>query len=301
VLNILRRYGPTLADGMVVAEGESTSYSVVISPPDVDRSFLHSPAANDTFRAEDVEDAALAGARLLHFGYPPIMQEFYSDGGEQMRHLFQQAKTLGVLTSLDMAMPDPNSTAGRIDWIAWLEKVLPSVDIFLPSIDEIQMMLRRDLDQPVDATLLHELADQLLAMGAGVVILKLGDLGLYLKSGATSCLPESWKNRELHAPCFQVDVVGTTGAGDCTIAGFLAAVVDGANPLEALVDAVAVGACNVEVADATSGIRPISEVRNRIQSGWKRHPSIINASGDSPGWTWDEAAGVWTGPKDGKR
>jgi len=281
VLNILRRYGPTLADGMVVAEGESTSYSVVISPPNVDRSFLHSPGANDTFRAEDVEMAALAGARLFHFGYPPIMQEFYTDGGEQMSHLFQRAKTQGVLTSLDMAMPDPSSPAGRADWIAWLEKVLPSVDVFLPSIDETLLMLRRDLDQPINATLLSELADQLLAMGAGVVVLKLGDQGLYLKSGGlksgeANCLPESWQNRELQAPCFQVEVVGTTGAGDCTIAGFLAALVDGANPEEALVNAVAVGACSVEVADATSGIRPMAEVRARIQAGWQRHPSTVD-------------------------
>lgn len=277
VLNILRRYGPTLADGMVVAEGESTSYSVVISPPDVDRSFLHSPGANDTFRAEDVEATALTGARLLHFGYPPIMQEFYTDGGEQMSQLFQRAKSQDVLTSLDMAMPDPNSAAGRTDWIAWLEKVLPSVDIFLPSIDEMLLMLRRDLDQPIDAALLHELADQLLAMGAGVVVLKLGDQGLYLKSGPTDRLPESWQNRELQTPCFQVDVVGTTGAGDCTIAGFLAALVEDASPEEALVDAAAVGACSVEVADATSGIRPMSEVRARIQAGWQRHASVIDS------------------------
>jgi len=277
VLNILRRYGSTLADGMVVAEGESTSYSVVISPPDVDRSFLHSPGANDTFRAEDVEATALTGARLLHFGYPPIMQEFYTDGGEQMSQLFQRTKSQGLLTSLDMAMPDPNSAAGRTDWIAWLEKVLPSVDIFLPSIDEMLLMLRRDLDQPVDAALLHELADQLLAMGAGVVVLKLGDQGLYLKSGPTDRLPESWQNRELQTPCFQVDVVGTTGAGDCTIAGFLAALVEDASPEEALVDAAAVGAYSVEVADATSGIRPMSEVRARIQAGWQRHASVIDS------------------------
>jgi len=276
VLNILRRYGPTLADGMVVVEGESTSYSVVVSPPGVDRSFLHCPGANDTFRAEDVDLAALAGARLFHFGYPPIMREFYCDGGEQMSRLFQQAQTQGVLTSLDMAMPDSASAAGRVDWIAWLKKVLPLVDFFLPSIDETLQMLRLDLDQTVDAALLRKVSDQLLAMGAGVVLLKLGDQGLYLRSKAFQRLAPNWQHRELLAPCFQVDVVGTTGAGDSTIAGFLAALVEDANPAKAVVDAVAVGACSVEAADATCGIRPMSEVETRIAAGWTRHPPAMD-------------------------
>ncbi len=296
VLNILRRYGPDLPQGMICAETQSTSYSVVVNPPGVDRSFLHCPGANDTFRAEDVDPAALDGAQLFHFGYPPIMREFYSDRGEQMSRLFQQAKNKGLLTSLDMAMPDSNSAAGRIDWVDWLEKVLPSVDVFLPSIDETLLMLRRDLDQPINATCLRELADQLLAMGAGVVVLKLGDQGLYLRSAAVPHLATSWQHRELLAPCFEVEVVGTTGAGDSTIAGFLAALVAEAAPTEAIIDAVAVGACSVEVADATSGIRPMAEVHRRIAAGWQRRPSTLAL----PEWSWLEAKGLWASPTDGK-
>ena len=235
------------------------------------------------------------------------MQRFYEDGGRQMSQLFEQARQRGLLTTLDQAMPDANSPAGRVDWRAWLEHVLPTVDVYLPSIDETLYMLRRpkfdeltqaaggaDLGGLVDADLLQELAEELLSMGAGAVVLKRGDQGLYFKSSVSERFTELWRNRELMAPCFQVDVVGTTGAGDCTIAGFLAALVDGATPEEALVDAVAVGACSVEVADATSGIRPMAEVRERIKGGWQRRPSAV----DSSGWAWDEAAGVWTGPRD---
>src|SRR3954453_4168360 len=67
VLDAPRDRDPALAAGMVVAPGEATSYSIVISPPGVDRSFLHCPGANDTFTAEDVPDEALAGARIVHF------------------------------------------------------------------------------------------------------------------------------------------------------------------------------------------------------------------------------------------
>jgi len=308
-LSVLRKIDPRLADGMIVDPDESSSYTFVISPPGVDRSFLHCTGANDTFLAKDVDYERLAGSKLLHFGYPTLMQRFYEDGGQQMSRLFEQTRECGLLTSLDMAMPDANSPAGRVDWRSWLEHVLPSVDIYLPSIDETLYMLRRpqfdqltsqaggaDLGSLVDTNLLQELAGELLAMGAGVVVLKRGDQGLYLKSGTTDRLPKPWQNRELQTSCFQVEVVGTTGAGDCTIAGFLAAVVEDASPEEALVDAVAVGACSVEVADATSGIRPMAEIRERIEAGWDRRPSAVEA----PGWTWNEAAGVWAGPIDGE-
>jgi len=81
LLDVIRRRDPALADGMLVASGETTSYSVVISPPGLDRTFLHCAGANHTFGAADVPVDALCGARILHFGYPPVMRRFYADGG----------------------------------------------------------------------------------------------------------------------------------------------------------------------------------------------------------------------------
>ena len=47
IQNILHRYG---ADkGMIVSKQESTSYSVVIAVPGIDRIFLHNPGANNSF------------------------------------------------------------------------------------------------------------------------------------------------------------------------------------------------------------------------------------------------------------
>ena len=88
----------------------------------------------------------------------------------------------------------------------------------------------------------------------------MGDQGLYVR----------WPDRELHAPCFAVDVAGTTGSGDATIAGFLAGLVRGLSPAEVMTMAAAVGACCCEAADATSGIRPWEEVCERVAGGWKR-------------------------------
>jgi hypothetical protein len=96
------------------------------------------------------------------------------------------------------------------------------------------------------------------------------------------------------APAFQVKTVGTTGAGDCAVAGFLAALLRGYAPEGTLTATVAAGACNVEVADATSGIPSWQALHARIQQGWRRRTAEIAL----PGWRYDEAMGHYFGPHD---
>ena len=137
ILQIIRSHGERLADGMQIDPTASTSYTVMINYPGVDRIFLHCPGANDTFSADDVPYEAIRQARLFHFGYPPIMRTIYQDDGTQLVELFRRAKETGATTSLDMAFPDPASASGRADWRRILERALPQVDIFLPSVEEI--------------------------------------------------------------------------------------------------------------------------------------------------------------------
>lgn len=267
VLEILGAIAPSLAESMTVTKAGHTSYSIVISPPGVDRSFIHCPGTNDTFVAADVDVAALAGTRLFHFGYPPVMREIYQRDGQELKYLFEKARGAGCQTSLDMCMPDPKSESGRIDWRAWLSNVLPTADLFLPSIEEITFMLGHDLSRCSEPALWQQISEELLAMGTRIVVLKLGEQGLYLRTG-DDVGPGNWSHVERRQRCYAVDVAGTTGAGDCTIAGFLAAYVEGRDPAECLQTAVAVGACSVEHADSTSGVPPLETVRSRIAAGW---------------------------------
>ena len=48
---ILAQHG---AEGLLVDPDSSTSYSVVLAVPGVDRIFLHNPGANDTFSGRDI-------------------------------------------------------------------------------------------------------------------------------------------------------------------------------------------------------------------------------------------------------
>ena len=312
IRQIVAGYGDDLAGGMIVDPSVASSYTIVINPPGIDRIFLHCPGANDTFAAGDVRYALLEQARLFHFGYPPLMKQFYLDDGAPLTELFRRAKATGATTSLDMALPDPTSPAGRANWPAILRNTLPYVDIFLPSIEEILYMARRETYDDlcrqaggphilplVTPALLLDLSAQLLDLGAKVVGIKLGERGLFLRTAGRAALASlgraqpadlaSWADRALWSPCFQVDVAGTTGAGDSTIAGFLCALLRGLPAEDALNMAVAVGACNVEAADALSGVRSWDETLRRVQAGWPRRPLALEGAG----WTFDEARGVW--------
>lgn len=289
---------PALTHGLTISQEESTSYSVIISPPETDRIFLHFPGANDTFCAADINYELVAGAHLFHFGYPPIMQRMYQENGVELAAVFQKAKATGVTTSLDMAVPDPASPGGQADWRAILQWTLPYVDIFLPSIEEILYMLHRDTYEELKQTgiiesvtpdLLAGLSGEILAMGVKILVLKLGHRGLYLHTSSSGQLAEmgravpkdltGWAERILWAPCYQVQVVGTTGAGDATIAGFLAALLRDLSPSEAVTTAVAVGACNVEAADALSGLQNWQATQDRLRHGWPHLPLDLSAYG----------------------
>jgi sugar/nucleoside kinase (ribokinase family) len=320
ILDLLRSVGPKLAEEMIVTKGETSSYTVVINPPGVDRIFLHCTGANDTFDANDLKEEVLHQAGLFHFGYPPLMRRMYEDEGVTLAAMLARVKAAGATTSLDLAKPDPDSPAGKADWRLILSRALPHVDLFLPSFEEILFMLRRDLYDDLqhrhgsgdmlpfaDSHILGELADELLSMGAAVVVLKLGEYGLYMKSSSHPdriastgryrpiTVPD-WVRRELYVPCFDVRVAGTTGAGDCTIAGFLAGWVQQQPPESALISAVATGACNVERPDATSGVRAWTELQERIGSGWaQREPRLPFNRFVTDG------VAVWSGPADCKR
>jgi sugar/nucleoside kinase (ribokinase family) len=286
VRQIIASHAPHLASGITVSLETSTSYSIVISPTGSDRRFLHHPGANDDFCANDVRDEDIHDARLFHLGYPPLMARMFADNGAQLTEIFRRVKSLGLTTSLDMALPDPDSAAGHANWKTILQNTLPHVDVFLPSLDEILFMLGRNADTPLSTKLLAEVSDELLAMGAKIIVIKLGDRGLYLRVAPADVLQNmgrarpsylsTWAKYESWSPCFQVNMIGTTGSGDATIAGFLSALLRDMSPEKALNAALAVGACSVEAADALRGIRPWDETLRRINTGWQKLDSNIS-------------------------
>lgn len=295
----LRQAGDSLDEHLQVHPGEPTSYSIVLSPPGIDRSFLHCPGVNHRFDPRAMSDDQLRGADLLHFGYPPLMRRVIKDGGVALADLFGRAKGLGLMTSLDLAMPDAQGGGSAVDWRSFLARVLPQVDYFVPSVDETRAVLGLASRPGEDESDLAELATQLMNFGTSCVLLKLGERGLYLRRGDAGPARRNadaagWRSRELLARCFKVDVAGTTGSGDCTIAGFLSAVSTGASPESALLQATAVGACSVERSDATSGVPTLDSLTHRMAAHWARH-----AQPSPAGWSKTAVSpGLFAGPAD---
>ena len=304
ILDLFNSYDKDLTNGMIKVPGEVTSYSVVINIPGSDRMFLHCCGANHTFGAEDLKLDAIRKAGLFHFGYPTLMGRTYADGGSELLRMYQAVKELGVTTSMDMAMPDPSGPSGAAPWDDILSAVLPHVDVFLPSADEILYMIDRDnygAGDNLTGDQLSALGEALLTRGVAVAGVKLGDRGLYLRTAGRSrlkamgkCAPDDldlWANREIWLPVFDVNVVSAVGAGDSTIAGFLAGLMQGLSLVEAGRGATMVGAMNVQAASALGGIRDWDDTQETMAD-----VPVTPLPNPGKGWREDPDSHIWFGP-----
>lgn len=292
ILSILESYHA--AEGMIVDADATTSYSIVLAIPGIDRMFLHHPGANHTFSYDDLDFAEIAKADLFHFGYPPIMRNMYLDNGKELVRIFQKVHESGVLTSLDLAAIDPSSEAAQQNWEEILRQVLPYVDFFVPSIEELCMMIApetyakwlerangSDVTGILSLSDILPLAEKLQSMGARNFLIKCGAPGLYYdmadaevqkELGAKSGLHFlDWAGKSGFEKSYTPEqVLSGTGAGDTTIAAFLSALLQGYDLETCLHLASATGASCVAAYDALSGIKPFAEQLEHIQNGWKK-------------------------------
>ena len=294
VKKTLEDYGAS--DGLIVGEGESTSYSVILAIPGIDRIFLHHNGANNTFLAEDIRDTELTDAALFHFGYPPLMRKMYLEEGAELIKLLKKAGDAGAAVSLDLAAVDPSAEVGQARWDKILEKAIPLTDFFVPSVEELCYMLDRerflqwqeraagrDITEVLDPeTDIRPLADRCMELGAKVLLIKCGAPGLYYRTAPKETLEkissraeldcEAWADQEGFEKSYVPDqVLSGTGAGDTTIAAFLTAMLDGYSLEDCVHLAAATGASCVAAYDALSGLKSLDELKKRIDAGWKKY------------------------------
>jgi sugar/nucleoside kinase (ribokinase family) len=306
------------AAGIRTARGEASSYSVVLVPPGVDRLFLHCTGTNDTFSASDVDPELVRQARLFHFGYPPLMRRMYEDGGTELREVMRVARATGATTSLDMAMPDPAAPSGRVDWRAILAGALPHVDVFLPSIEEAFYCLypaeyaqRKEgqrgqaVVEQLGLDVYRAVAGEFLAMGCGMVGLKAGPLGWYFRSAGIERIramgaltpqdPRGWTGRECWCPAYRVPrIASANGAGDCSIAGFLTAMLRGQDAESCLHLANCAGAHNLGGLDAASGLKGWDAVTADARTLEHADVPVLRGTG----WCYSAERGVWEPQKE---
>lgn len=293
VSNILSDYQ---ADkGMLMVEDESTSYSIILAIPGIDRIVLHNPGVNDTFSADDIPEDDLKECSLFHFGYPTLMKKMYENDGRELLKVLKKAKKSGAATSLDFALINQDTEAGEADWEMILEKIMPYVDFFVPSVEELCFMLDRerfaswqerangsDITETIDFERdVKPLADQCMSFGAKVLLIKCGIQGMYYRIADIRTLykiserielnVQGWADKEGIEKSYVPDkVLSGNGAGDTSIAAFLIAMLEGYSIEDCMHLAAATGASCVASYDALGGLKPLSELNERIKKGWKK-------------------------------
>ncbi len=309
IIDILKKNGNT--EGIIISEGEESSYTVVISPPKIDRIFLHCPGTNDTFTSRDINFSLVEKARLFHLGYPTLMESLFINEGEELTAILKKARDTGAATSLDISLPDPNSTAGQANWRVIYQKALPYVDIFVPSIEEAFFTLYPDKykerkqklgGQELIDYIGHEeftcIADEFLNMGCKISVLKAGHNGWYLKSAGSlkklgRAAPgdiESWSGREIWCPAFYIEAIASaTGSGDSSIAAFLTALLRGHTIEDCLKLANCAGYLNLKSLDAFSGLPSWDRIQTTVPALAVRENSFLSGTD----WTWNEVLKIW--------
>lgn len=104
IRDLVERHTAGSSRSLIVATNDATSYTLVLSPLGKDRFFLHCAGTNDSFGPDDVPQRILDESALLHFGYPPLMRRFFSNGGKGLVDLLGRCKRAGITTSLDMSV-----------------------------------------------------------------------------------------------------------------------------------------------------------------------------------------------------
>lgn len=270
---------------------EGTAFGLVIAPPGVDRIFLESPGCSQLFDNTCINFNAIAQSRLFHFGYPPLLKQFYLNDGIRLIELFAEVQKMGVTTSMDFSLPDGESESGKINWPEILERVLAYTDIFVPSLEEaLQIMMPstytmiqtasgdNEIIDLVPFDTIRALGKRMIDMGVKIALIKAGHRGAYLWTGdVTSISQESefyvdekhWNFRELWCNAYPVDhekIKSASGAGDTAAAAFLAAMLNNERPESALKYAAIAGRNNLYCYDIYEELSDWSAMTNQIQN-----------------------------------
>ncbi|MHC4797661.1 MAG: carbohydrate kinase family protein, partial [Planctomycetota bacterium] len=312
IIERLKEVAP--AEGIKMEKGGHTSYTVALAPPGIDRIFLHHPGTNNTFISDDVNYDLVGQARDFHLGYPPLMHDLFTNEGKELVATFRKAKETGATTSLDMSLPDPNSESGKTKWDKIINKLLPYVDVFLPSIEEAVFMMQKDrflkMKQELGGAELIDyfeagdytaLAEQFLKLGSKIVCLKSGHRGFYIRTADKSKFADmgrakpadtdNWSDRELWCPAFKVDpIASATGSGDSSIAGFLTAFLRGETVERALKLANTAGSLNLTQLDALSGLKQWDETSKMANDKSRK---LNDFEIKTPGWSFDDKLLMW--------
>jgi sugar/nucleoside kinase (ribokinase family) len=256
-----------LALGLQSTTKSGTAFSIVLAPHGLDRIFLESPGCNQIFQPDHLNLEAIAQSRLFHFGYPPLLKQFYINDGALLSNLFSRIQNMGIVTSLDFCLPDSSSESGKVSWPQIMERVLPFVDIFVPGLEELLKIMEPeeyhefenaygegDILDKIPLNKIREIGRKVIQKGVKILLIKAGHRGAYLITGEPSgirslkLVSKKWNHCEIWCDAYKCEpdkVINSSGAGDTAAAAFLTAILKGEDPEMALKYAALAGRNNL--------------------------------------------------------
>lgn len=193
LLDELRLAGVGL-QGVKIFSDTVSSASIVCIDRSGERSFLTQFGASKRYGVEDVNWKVLSRAKHLHYGgfftVPGIV-------GDAAASVFQRAKEMGKMTSLDTAFDH----SGK--WMEAIEAALPFVDYLMTNRVEGRHLTGEQTPEGI--------VRRLRERGARTIVVKLDKDGCFLDGG----------DMVAAVPAYPVEVVDATGAGDAFAAGFI--------------------------------------------------------------------------------
>jgi sugar/nucleoside kinase (ribokinase family) len=218
------------ADGVETANLQvvesPTSATVVVVSPTGERTYLHAPGASNEMRL-DPRVAELPGLAGIHIGAALRLPGLDVDQGG-VRTL-RAAQERGILTSLDTSWDSTGHWERVLPY-------LPHLDVFTPSLVEA-----RRVSGLVEA---ERVAEWILAHRSRNAVIHDGARGAYVASAEFI----GW------VPAYTVEVVDTTGAGECFDAGLVFGLCSGWPVLDSVRLGCAAGALAVTRAGAVGGV-----------------------------------------------
>ena len=173
--------------------------------------FLRRQSAASAMQPDSFDFSCLAGTRFLHVS--GISQAISDSACETVRAAIRVARYHGVRVSYDSNLRLKLWSAERA--LREMEATLPTVDLFLPSLEDMKSMI--GTEDPA------AIIDWSLARGCTDVVLKLGKRGALVATKGTRELIQG------HA----VTAVDATGAGDCFAGSLLARLTAGDSLMQA--------------------------------------------------------------------
>lgn len=230
VLRTLRAEGVDVCGASLDDGGAPTGLMLAEPrPPEVARvHYYRAGSAGSRLKACSVERAFTeAPPKILHLtGITPALSRSARSAATVALRLAAEHSALVCLDVNFRSRLWSAEEAGEV-----LRAWAPSVDVLIASDDELPLCLpTRSSADPADPAVQ---AKELLALGVGEVVVKFG------AAGATAHTDDG---SVVHAPARAVRAVDAVGAGDAFVAGYLSALLDGADARGRLDRAVTTGA-----------------------------------------------------------